>query len=215
VNSDLDCFLLRGKGAAGAAICSGELRPTRPRSIPCGLNQRKNVRGGTEERRGDRGEEEARCSLAASESTGDVCRSGGIPTSNFVVLGRFEQGKKRDAEEECRVFIGEVTEWPLRSPGCGIVGEIKTTVSSERKRPEKKMTCGTRLAVGERGIPGWAGLFGRLLGCCLALGPGHGPVTGFLPFFLFWFFSIFCFSYFLSIICILNPNQAKPISNLF
>jgi hypothetical protein len=74
VNSYLDCFLLRGKGAAGAAICSGELRPTRPRSIPCGLNQRKNVRGGTEERRGDRGEEQARGSLARSNSTGDVCR---------------------------------------------------------------------------------------------------------------------------------------------
>jgi hypothetical protein len=69
-----------------------------------------------------------------AESKEEWRQKRGSPTSNCHCLGRFERGKKRDAEEECRVFIGEGTEWPLRSPGCGIVGEIKTTVSSERKR---------------------------------------------------------------------------------
>jgi hypothetical protein len=100
VNSDLDCFLLRGNGAAGAAICSGELRPTRPRSIPCGLNQRKNVRGGTEERRGDRGEEEARGSLAASESAGEACRCAKLRRRIAAAWRRFRERKKRGNREE-------------------------------------------------------------------------------------------------------------------
>jgi hypothetical protein len=42
----------------------------------------------------------------------------------LVPWGDLSEGKKREKEEECWGFIGEGTEWPLRSPGRGIVGEI-------------------------------------------------------------------------------------------
>jgi hypothetical protein len=50
------------------------------------------------------------------------------------------------------------------------------------------------------------------LGCGLLL--LTGPNRSLRPFSIFHFFSsfLFLFSYFLSRICILNPNQAKPIS---
>jgi hypothetical protein len=72
--SALDCFQKEEMRTAGGAGYAGELRPWTGCSIPCGLIQRENIRGGAKERGGDRGEEVARGSLARSESTGDVCR---------------------------------------------------------------------------------------------------------------------------------------------
>jgi hypothetical protein len=115
--------------------------------------------------------------------------------------GISDGGKRGKLERRARVFIGEGTEWPLRSPGSGIVGEIKTTVSSEWKRPEVEGEA-------DRWVPPvgegeWGGLyrFGielgglRVLFLIWAEGLPRGLL--FFSFFLFcnFFFSIFCFPF--------------------
>jgi hypothetical protein len=60
--------------AAGVDAGVGEARPRKNTTICCGINRRKMLEGAPERGGGDRGEEEARGSLARSNSTGDVCR---------------------------------------------------------------------------------------------------------------------------------------------
>jgi hypothetical protein len=70
-------------------------------SICCELNQKKNVRGGA----GDRGEEEARGSLARSESTGDLCRFAVFRRAIPRRPGEELEGKQREKGAEALGYL--------------------------------------------------------------------------------------------------------------
>jgi hypothetical protein len=166
------------------------LRPSTICSIRCGKQQGEasGKCAGEREERDNQWEE-----MGASHRVGidrDVCRSGGIPTSNLVVLGRFEQGKKRGQREELGGFIDR----GLDGYYCEITAGSKSPAFpvTERKRREFRGEEGADVrvpSVGERegvGELGWSG------------GYWAGPVPGsaqWLPFSFFCSetFSIFCF----------------------
>jgi hypothetical protein len=57
-------------------------------STDCEIDRKKNIRGAPERGGGDRGEEEARGSLARSNSTGDCLQVSGAPMSNCAAWRR-------------------------------------------------------------------------------------------------------------------------------
>jgi hypothetical protein len=78
VIGDADCFLLRGEGAAGAAIGGGELRPTRPCSICCEIDEEKGQGGAPGESREDMRDRGTRGSPGAMNFAGDARRWAGL-----------------------------------------------------------------------------------------------------------------------------------------
>jgi hypothetical protein len=63
-------------------------------SIDCEIDRKKNIRGAPERGGGDRGEEEARGSLARSESTGDFCRCSELRRKIPTAWRRIRSGNR-------------------------------------------------------------------------------------------------------------------------
>jgi hypothetical protein len=73
--------------------------------IGCEIDRKKNIRGAPERGGGDRGEEEARGSLAASESAGEVCRCSELRRRIAAAWRRFRKRKKRGNREEGEAYL--------------------------------------------------------------------------------------------------------------
>jgi hypothetical protein len=208
----LDCVQARRRESAGVGLRFKVLRPSTICSNHC-RKQQGEASGkcaGEREERDNQWEE-----MGASHRVGidrDVCRSGGIPTSNLVVLGRFEQGKKRGQREELGGFIDR----GLDGYYCEITAGSKSPAFpvTERKRREFRGEEGADVRVPVAGGEGremsGVGWFG-------ADWAGWVPgVAQWLPFSFFFVLSPFLFSvfYFFHRFGILHPNKVKPISKL-
>jgi hypothetical protein len=94
-------FQKRRGESAGDVASVGEARPRKNTTICCGINRRKMSEGAPERGGGDRGEEEARGSLARSDSTGVLCRFAvfrrGIAPSSLRLDWRSKRGEEEDA----------------------------------------------------------------------------------------------------------------------
>jgi hypothetical protein len=92
------------------------------------------------------------------------------------------------------------------------VGEIKTTVSSERKRPEKKvLTAGAHLSARGRGVQGYRFGCARCWASGLFFGWAESVPAAFYPFFLisfllFYFLKSDLFPNLLRIVSIQNKQ---------
>jgi hypothetical protein len=96
VDGVLDWVLVRWRGAAGGVASVGEARPRKNTAICCGINRRKMLEGAPERGGGDRGEEEARGSLAASEPAGEACRFAVLRRAIPQRPGDELEGKQRE-----------------------------------------------------------------------------------------------------------------------
>jgi hypothetical protein len=74
-------------------------------SIDCEIDRKKNIRGAPERGGGDRGEEEARGSLARPESAGDVCREAELRRAISPAWRRNLEREKGGRGEEREAFL--------------------------------------------------------------------------------------------------------------
>jgi hypothetical protein len=134
----------------------------------------------------------------------------------FGARQRLREGAKGDGGGVMGLLIAAVRRRLRQEIKC-IEGESnggEETVSGEIFGPGRKKTDTRGPHVGEwerEGCTG-SGVF-SFLGCGLDPLLGRNGAPGpYLIFISFSSFSFFCFSYSFSRFCILNPNQAKPIS---
>jgi hypothetical protein len=93
-------FQKRRGESAGDVASVGEARPRKNTTICCGINRRKMSEGAPERGGGDRGEEEARGSLVATNSCGDARRCAELRRAIPLWLVGDSAEEQRDMEED-------------------------------------------------------------------------------------------------------------------